>query len=144
MTPTIDDRVTQALEMMARGFNCAQAVAVACADLTPLSEEDLYRAAAGFGLGMGGMSETCGAISGGVVALGSAASASLGDTSGKSAAHEGARKLVARFREENGATTCWDLKGMDGGPALRDCKGCVEDALRITYELLTTAPTQEE
>ena len=49
-----------------QGYNCAQAVACTYCDLVGVSEEEAFRSTEAFGLGMGGMLGTCGALSGAV------------------------------------------------------------------------------
>ena len=44
------------------GCNCCQAVLLALKDQTNMSEEELRRLGAGFGLGLGNMEGTCGAL----------------------------------------------------------------------------------
>ena len=53
-----------------KGYNCAQAVICAFSEELGVSEEILFKAAEGFGLGMGCMNGTCGAVSGAVMAAG--------------------------------------------------------------------------
>ena len=48
-------------------YNCCQAVACSFCKETGVDEETLFRAGEAFGLGMGGMEGTCGAISGAVM-----------------------------------------------------------------------------
>ena len=60
----------KAIELHDRGCNCAQAVACAFAEEIGVPEETLFAAAEGFGLGMGGMAATCGAVSGAVMLAG--------------------------------------------------------------------------
>lgn len=60
----------KAIELHDRGCNCAQAVACAFAEEIGVPEETLFAAAEGFGLGMGGMEATCGAVSGAVMLAG--------------------------------------------------------------------------
>ena len=107
-----EKRVARALEMHAAGYNCAQCVACVCADVVNLDEEKAFCLAEGFGGGMGGFSETCGAISGGVLLLGwvnSGGSAANPRTKGST--YELSKQLAQRFRETNGSTLCPDLKG---------------------------------
>lgn len=131
----IETRVAQALDFHKQGFNCAQCVACACADMVGLNQDEAFRLAEGFGGGMGGFSETCGAISGGVLLFGYANSGGMGERT-KAATYKLSKALVNGFREANGSTLCGDLKGLTGGPVLRSCDGCIEDALRLTIEVL--------
>ena len=50
-----------ALEYHKKGYNCTQAVACAFCGEFGVSEEEMYKIAEGFGLGMG-MMDTCGAL----------------------------------------------------------------------------------
>ena len=52
-----------ALEYHKKGYNCTQAVACAFCGEFGVSEEEMYKIAEGFGLGMG-MMDTCGALTG--------------------------------------------------------------------------------
>ena len=56
------ERSKRAVDFFYKGYNCAQSVACAYADVTGLSTEKAYRAAAGLGAGVGGMRLTCGAL----------------------------------------------------------------------------------
>lgn len=126
----------RALELRYRNFNCAQAVACALAPLVRADEDTCFRASEAFGGGMGGRTETCGAISGGAMALGFANSNGMDDPASKEATYALVAHLVARFREQNGSTICADLKGEATGCPLRSCDGCIEDALLWTLDLI--------
>ena len=56
-------KAEHAAELHQRGCNCAQAVACTFCKEFGISEDDMFRIAEGFGLGMGVM-EMCGALSG--------------------------------------------------------------------------------
>ena len=134
------ERVRAAHERHARGYNCAQAVACAYADLVGVSEREAFRSTEGFGLGMGGMDGTCGAITGACYLVGLATSdGNLARPASKKDSYALSREIVRRFRERNGSVTCHELKGVgtDHGP-LRPCPGCVEDACLILEEVLFT------
>ena len=120
-----------------RGFNCAQAVACALAPVLGLDLDLAFRMTEGFGAGMGGMTETCGAISGAVVALGAANSAGSDNPKSKGGTYQLTKELVARFAAKNGTTVCRELKGVGSaeGPR-RSCPGCVEDAVTIAADIL--------
>ena len=49
-------------------------------------------------------------------------------------------QLAQQFKQKNTSTICEELKGLTGGPMLRSCPGCIEDALRMTLALLEDAP----
>lgn len=142
-TPTLSDR---APELAARAaalhtelaYNCAQAVACALAESVGADEADMYRLAEGFGAGMGAHTETCGALSGAIMAISQEASAGIEQPgSTKVQTYAIIRDLLARFREQNGSTVCGELKGIgrDTG-MLRSCAGCIDDALIIACAII--------
>ena len=133
----LEERVSRALKLHAAGYNCAQCVACSCADVVGLDENEAFRLMEGFGGGMGGFTETCGAISGGVVLIGYTNSGGM-DTVPltKKETYRLSNQLVRRFGEQNGSTFCPDLKGLNGGPVLRSCDGCIEDGVRMTMDIL--------
>ena len=61
------DKKELAIAYHDKKFNCCQAVACAFAEEVGVSEEVLFKAGEGFGLGMGGMEGTCGALSGAIM-----------------------------------------------------------------------------
>lgn len=147
MSPTnIAARRQRAIELHGQGCNCAQSVALALSDLIGMDEDDLFRVMEGFGGGMGGFSETCGAISGGVAVIGLKTSAGVDVKKSKGATYKVARRLARSFREANGSTLCSDLKGLttaDRTP-LRSCDGCIEDAVELTCRLLAELDADTE
>ena len=60
----------QAADYHSQGYNCAQAVACTLAPAIDMDVDQAFRLMEGFGGGMGGFSETCGAVSGAVMAAG--------------------------------------------------------------------------
>ena len=74
------------------------------------------RVAAGLGGGMGHKGEACGAVTGGVLAIGLAyASEDPTDREAKSAVSAKVEQYLGRFAERNGALRCPDLLGVDLG-----------------------------
>lgn len=132
----IEARVAKAHAFHESGFNCAQSVACACADLVGLDRETAFRMTEGLGGGMGAFTETCGAISGGACVLGFCMSAGPDNPRTKGQTYKQTRRLVQEFGEKNSSTLCKELKGLTGGPVLRSCPGCVDDACRMTLALL--------
>lgn len=122
-----------------KGYNCAQCVILALLPALGL-EDDMqvaFRAAEGFGAGMGGLTETCGAISGAIMALGQLESDGLSAPTSKVRTYRLARQVPAFFAERNGSTICRELKGIgvDHAP-LRSCPGCIEDGIDIALDVL--------
>lgn len=146
LTTQSDELAARAVALRAElGYNCAQAVACALAPEIGADTEACYVLSEGFGGGMGGHTETCGAISGGVMAIGQVSSGgtALSGTT-KKRTYELTRELVERFGAKNGSTICYELKGAgcEHGP-LRSCPGCIEDAVKITAEIIARQSAPE-
>ena len=109
-------------------LNCSQAVLRALEDLLPVDDETLMQLGAGFGVGMGCMETTCGALAGAVMAAGVL-------TNGLSTPRC-AREILRRFQARCGATLCRDLKGRDTGEELCSCTDCVRNAVLALGEVL--------
>ena len=127
----------QAAEYHARGFNCAQAVACTLAPAVGLDPQVAFTLTEGFGAGMGGMTETCGAISGAVAIVGFVMSDGMESPKSKGKTYKLSHEIAKRFGEKNTTTVCGTLKGIgsDKGP-LRSCPGCIDDAVEIACDML--------
>ena len=119
-----------------RGYNCAQGVACAFAPYLGMDETLLFQATEGFGSGMGGTTETCGAITGAFVVLGLVNSAGPETPTTKGATYALNRALLKKWREKNATTICRELKGVGTGQVIRTCPGCIEDAVHFTLDIL--------
>ena len=86
---------------------------------------------------MGGMTETCGAISGAVAIMGFVMSDGMENPKTKGQTYKLSREIAKRFGEKNTTTVCGTLKGIgsDQGP-LRSCPGCIDDAVDIACGVL--------
>ncbi|MBO5092967.1 MAG: C_GCAxxG_C_C family protein [Lachnospiraceae bacterium] len=127
----------QAIALHNKRYNCCQAVACAFAEESGVPLETLFRAGEGFGLGMGCMECTCGAVSGAVMLAGFTRSDGNTDAPAtKAETYKLAREIVTKFIEKNGSMICKELKGIETGKALRSCQGCIEDAVELVQEVL--------
>ena len=121
------DRKEYAVELKHNGCNCAQAVLCSFADKTGLSTEQLMKLGAGFGVGMGCMEATCGALIAAEMLMG------LEKYEGKPVLRT-ARELYQAFVDKCGASICKDLKGRDTGVVLCECDDCVRNAVLLVEE----------
>ncbi len=137
----MEERIKQIKEKHKKGYNCAQIVLCAYSDLLGIDEETLFRISEGFGAGMGGMMETCGAVTAMFMAAGlKNSSGDLSACNTKPQTMKLVRELAKEFREKNQSIVCRELKGVDTGKVLRDCDGCIEDAIRILGEKVFDLP----
>lgn len=130
------DRVKEALERHAMGYNCCQAVACSFAEALGYPEDVVFRMGEGFGAGMGGMQCTCGAVSGAVMTAGMKNSTGKDLPKSKGQTYQLSKTLAEKFQEKNGSVICCEIKGLTGGQVLRSCDGCIEDAVRLAEEVL--------
>ena len=134
---SIEERVAEIKGKHTRGYNCAQIVLCSYAEELGIDEETLFRISEGFGAGMGGMMQTCGAVTAMFMALGLAnSSGNLQVCDTKPQTMKKVRELAAEFEQKNGSIVCRELKGIDTGKVLRSCDGCIEDGIRILGEYL--------
>ena len=132
----METRVQTALEKHRGGYNCAQAVLCAYADLFGLNEQDAYKIAEGFGTGMGGMGETCGAVTAAFMLIGLKNSNGItGDKTTRPDTYKKIRELAESFKAEAGSITCRELKGATGLPVY-PCPKCVETAACLVEKYL--------
>lgn len=118
-------------------YNCAQAVACAFSEEVGVDEATLFKACEGFGLGMGCMECTCGALSGAIMLAGFKNSdGNIVDPATKAATYKLSKQLVERFTSKTGATICKELKGVETGKVLRSCPDCIMDGVETVQEIL--------
>ena len=130
-------KAEQAIAFHDKGYNCAQAVACSFCKEFGVDEEEMFRIAEGFGLGMGGMEATCGAVSGAVMLAGFKNScADPKNPKTKAATYQLTREITRQFAEKNHALVCKELKGLETGVVLRSCPDCIRDAVAIAEKVL--------
>ncbi|HAR95770.1 MAG TPA: hypothetical protein DCR97_07390 [Deltaproteobacteria bacterium] len=146
----MQSRKERAVGKFLEGYNCAQSVVVAfCEDLG--IEEDLaLKIACGFGGGMGGQGEVCGALSGAIMVIGAKYGRGNGDDKAKKGITYGkTRELMERFSAKHGTYICRQLLGgcdlttgqgqglfKEQDLLIKTCRACVEDAVGILEEIL--------
>lgn len=108
-------RAEKARELYLEGYNCAQAVALAFADLTGTDVETVKLASAPFGGGMGRLGEVCGAVSGMLMTLSFVRRRDTLDAREKAALYNEERVIAERFRTRAGSILCRDLLMMRVG-----------------------------
>lgn len=126
------------------GFNCAESVLLAILETQGIAPCSLMpNLATCFGGGVGKTKEEmCGALSGGLIALGCVAGGRRPGLGWDFAADAGA-ELRERFRELRGATRCFDLLAGMAGPGAENpkpphplCKSLIGETARLTRDLI--------
>jgi C_GCAxxG_C_C family probable redox protein len=131
------------------GFSCSQAVFSPYAEAMGLDRDMALRIAGGFGGGMGRTGQTCGAVTGALMAIGlKYGTVDAADKQTKEKTYARVKEFSQRFTFRNGSTTCKDLLGCDistssghraaqeQGLYKRICPKLVKDAAEIVGEML--------
>ena len=107
------NRSDLAVQSLAAGFNCAQAVfSTFCSELG-LQPETALRIAGGFGGGMG-LSETCGAVTGAFMLIGlKHGIVNIDDKENKRKTKNLVREFTQRFTKINNSVNCKELLAYD-------------------------------
>jgi C_GCAxxG_C_C family probable redox protein len=101
-----------AVAKLLEGYNCSQAVLCACCDRLSFEKDTALRIASGLGAGMGRKQETCGAVTGGILALGlKHGRGEKDDRSRTEEAYAKTRKLMDQFEARHGSCNCRTLLG---------------------------------
>ncbi|MBN1288603.1 MAG: C_GCAxxG_C_C family protein [Actinobacteria bacterium] len=95
----------RAVELFRSGMNCAEAVLASNMETLGIEEEWIPGVASGFGEGIAGTGQVCGALSGAIIVLGWAYGKDSGED-GVQRVYELGQKLVDEFVEEHVTTSC--------------------------------------
>lgn len=127
----------RAARLHGNGYNCCQAVLLTFCNELGVDPVTAFKIGEGFGLGMGGMENTCGALSGAIMLAGLKNSdGDLDHPKTKAGTYRISRELTEAFKEQTGALVCRDLKGIDTGKVLCSCPKCIDSAVQIVEEIL--------
>ena len=142
------NRFEKAFALHAEGYNCAQAVIGAYADIIGIGEQEAVSIGAGFG-GGAGTGELCGAVSGAVMVLGLMTPVDMNDPVGsKKRTTALGKEFQKRFVEKFRHLRCHDLlrdptQASDATPAgqtmgvTHPCRLMIVTAVAILDELLS-------
>ena len=146
------DRQEQAIAYFMEGYNCAQAVLLAFADVVGMETKTCAKLSSSFGGGMGRMREVCGAVSGMLMVAGLLYGYD-GPEEGQIKKEHYARvqELAEQFRAEVGSIICREiLKNPTSDPnpsprpaeyyAQRPCARMVAIAAKIMEQYITEHP----
>jgi len=112
---TLEKRMIQlAAESFWKGFHCSEAVLIAMAEYIGVTSELIPKIATGFGGGIASSGSVCGALVGGVMAIGikygrSEVTQIKADQKTKNLA----RRFIRQFEKVAGSTLCYDITQCD-------------------------------
>jgi len=96
------------------GFNCAESVLMSFAESIDVRSDLIPKIATPLGGGIGRRGSVCGALTGGVIAIGLKVGRSkLKDTKRREESYDKALELFKRFEKEFGSPVCYDLIKLD-------------------------------
>ncbi len=134
------------------GYNCAQAVLFSfCAELG-LNADSALKLSCGFGGGMGRQGEVCGAVSGGILAIGLKFGRGENDTRAEmDLTYSKVREFMNRFSAKHGTCSCrellsgCDLTTPEGQAYFKNnecynliCRPCVRDAAAMVKDIIAS------
>ena len=146
----MNNKTETALQKFESGYNCAQAVLYACSDDVNVDKNIALKISCGFGAGMGRKQEVCGAVTGGIIAIG--AKYGRGEDDEQSATektYEKTKELLDKFQTKHGTIICLEL--LDGCNLMTEkgqkyfqenrlknkiCSECVRSVIQILEEIL--------
>ncbi|WP_088225179.1 C-GCAxxG-C-C family protein [Desulfosporosinus sp. FKB] len=107
----------KAVDMMKNGFLCSQAVFSTLGEQLGMDRSQAIKLATGFGAGISGTGEICGAVSGGIMAMG------LKHGNDENTVFDMgnrtfplAQELIEKIKVKHGCSTCKGLTGIDFTP----------------------------
>lgn len=109
----VEARAEQAVTYFKSGYNCAQSVYMAYADLFDMEPKTAAIIAAPLGAGIGRMREVCGTVTGAALVAGLAIPCDdPHDLTSKTRCYALVQQVADRFRQENGSIICRELLGV--------------------------------
>ena len=146
----MSNKTETALQKFESGYNCAQSVLLAYCDDVNIDKSTALKISCGFGAGMGRKQEVCGAVTGGIIAIG--AKYGRGEDDEQSATektYEKTKELLDKFQTKHGTIICLEL--LDGCNLMTEkgqkyfqenrlknkiCSECVRDVVKILENIL--------
>lgn len=133
-----------AAECFNNGFNCSQAVFSAYTEEFGIEKEQALKIACAFGGGMARMGDTCGVVTGAMMAIGLKYGKSKAeDDAARDKTYSTVKDFVNEFKMRNSSIVCRELLGFDlnnseemaafkeKNPGVNPCPKFVKDAVEI-------------
>ncbi len=129
----MEKKLEQAQAFHAMGHNCAQSVALPFCEELGMDLATAMKALEGFGAGMGGRDQTCGALSGAVFVAGLVHSdGNVQAPSTKQQTYAVCKALCEEFCAAcDGTTRCATIKGEEDGTVRLPCPDCIALGVKL-------------
>ncbi len=139
-----------AISQFDNGFNCAQSVLYSFCDDLNIDKDTALKISCGFGGGMGRNGEVCGAVTGGIIAIGAKyGKNSFGNKEDTEITFSKTRELMNTFTKTHGTYICrklineCDLTTEDGQKNYKEldlknkvCKKCITSAVEYLEKII--------
>ena len=103
----------KAVTYFLEGYNCAQSVLLTMFEHWNLKSELIPKIATAFGGGIGRCGSICGALTGGIMAIGIRDGTNEPSVEKRTRAYERAREFYKQFERQHGSVLCRELIGYD-------------------------------
>ncbi len=139
-----------AVAKLLEGYNCAQAVFYSFCDFLQFEKNTALKMACGFGAGMARKEEVCGAVTGGIIVIGT--KYGRGEKDNRTATeltYKKTRELMDQFAKKHGTFICrrllngCDLATEEGQNQFKEndlliktCKPCVQSVVEILENIM--------
>lgn len=132
----LQKKIEQAHALHSKGLNCAQSVALPFCEELGMDTATAMKALEGFGAGMGGRDQTCGALSGAIFVAGLKHSdGNVEAPSTKKETYAVCAALCEKFCAACGGTArCASIKGEQTGKALKSCVDCISLGVELAMQ----------
>lgn len=146
----MDTKCEIATAKFQEGYNCAQAVVYAYSDDLQIDKNTALKLACGFGAGMGRKEEVCGAVTGGIIAIGCKyGRGEKDDLTATEFMYTKTRELMDQFKKKHVTFSCrklldgCDLTTEEGKKYFNDnnlrnliCLPCVQSVMEILENIM--------
>ncbi|MGD8782183.1 MAG: C-GCAxxG-C-C family protein [Ignavibacteria bacterium] len=146
----MDNKIETASQKFISGYNCAQSVLFAYSDNVGIDKDTALKISCGFGGGMGRRQEVCGAVTGGIIAIGAKFGRGENDDQALTEkTYAKTKELLDKFQTKHGTFICLELldgcnlsdeKGQEyfkeNNLKNKICNECIKDAVEILEEIL--------
>lgn len=149
MSGDVKSKSDLAVDCFKSGFNCSQAVFTAFSGDAGLDSDTALKVATAFGGGIASTGNVCGAVSGGLMAIGlKYGRCTIEDLKAKEKTYDLSRQFMNEFKARHSSVICKEILGCDlntpeGKAEFSSknlinvkCAVCVRDAVQILEKLL--------
>lgn len=130
----LTDKEKEAFQLYKDGCTCSQSVAIPFSEELKLDKETIYKLTEGFGGGVGGQQEVCGAVSSMSMVISMIHSYCDYKGSSKQETYRLIKKACDKFKEEYGSIRCIEI--LHGGKPVHGMCGLkIKKAINILEEI---------